>query len=241
MPERLPLLSGRENPSLRSKWLTAMLAAFAFVRPAGAREATPMASTTLGRVALSWSAPGDDYHVGRAAGYDLRYAIYPIDANNFRYATQATGLSTPRLAGEQEFFTVEGLLPHTLYYFAIKTVDEAGNWSAMSNVVQEFSHATVSTDPEILPLDLSIPYPNPARSTTRLELSLPQDTHVRVDVYDVSGRRIRTLADGLLGLGRRTLEWDLAASDGGRVRPGVYMIIGQLGGERFKRRIVVTR
>jgi len=48
---------------------------------------------------------------------------------------QATGEPAPHAAGAAETFTVAGLVASTTYYFAIKTRDEASNWSTLSNVV----------------------------------------------------------------------------------------------------------
>src|SRR5207253_5262531 len=42
----------------------------------------------------------------------------------------------PRLAGSGESFIVPGLEPGTLYYFAVKVKDNAGNESALSNLAQ---------------------------------------------------------------------------------------------------------
>ena len=86
-------------------------------------------------VTLSWTAPGDDSNDGTAAAYDLRYttagAITADEA--FNAATPAAGLPAPQAAGAAETFTIIGLMPGTTYFFAIKTADEAGNISGLSN------------------------------------------------------------------------------------------------------------
>jgi hypothetical protein len=68
------------------------------------------------------------------------------------------------------------------------------------------------------------PFPNPARATTHLHLDLPRDTHVRVSVHDLLGRRVRTLSDGLLAAGPH--EWDWRGTDdaGSRVPVGIYHV-----------------
>ena len=105
---------------------------------------TPIASQAA-NVTLSWTAPGDDGNVGTAALYDLRYSISPINDGNWDAATQVAGLPAPSPAGTDESVSVTGLDPNTTYYFAIKTADEAANWSALSNV------ASVATADEIPP------------------------------------------------------------------------------------------
>ncbi len=90
---------------------------------------------------LTWSAPGDDGLTGLAAAYDLRYSTTPINDANFTSATPVSPQPVPLLAGSAQSFLALNLTPGTTYYFAIKTRDEAGNWSSLSNV------RTVATTP----------------------------------------------------------------------------------------------
>ena len=84
-------------------------------------------------VTLKWTAVGDDENEGTASGYDIRYSTEIIDDSNFPDATQATGEPIPSAAGTEETCTVTGLSPGTGYFFAIKTYDEAPNFSLTSN------------------------------------------------------------------------------------------------------------
>ncbi len=110
------------------------LAAPDTVRPApiAALEVTNTTETT---VALRWAAVGDDSLTGTAASYDIRRSTSPITAANWSSATQITGEPTPSAPGALQTFTVTGLSRQTSYYFAMKVADEAGNPSALSNVV----------------------------------------------------------------------------------------------------------
>ena len=94
--------------------------------------AAPAAATSI---TLNWTSPGDDSLTGTAAQYDIRYSTSAITGANFNSATQASGEPAPKAPGQAETFTVTGLTPGTLYYFAIKTADESANWSGISNVV----------------------------------------------------------------------------------------------------------
>ena len=94
-------------------------------------------------VQLTWTAPGDDGGLGTAALYDLRWSSAPITSANFAAATAVAGLSVPLVAGTSQSTVVTGLTPGTQYYFALKSSDEAGNWSGLSNVL---AVTTTSTD-----------------------------------------------------------------------------------------------
>lgn len=86
-------------------------------------------------ITLSWTAPGDDGIIGTATSYDLRYAtVGPLVSDtDFDNAAQLQGEPVPQAAGGVETFTIAGLAPGTTYFFGIKTTDDAGNVSGLSN------------------------------------------------------------------------------------------------------------
>jgi len=97
--------------------------------------ATARAQVTETSVTLAWTAPGDDSLSGQATRYDLRWARSPIASlAHFALATPAGALPLPAPAGMPQGATVTGLTPATTYWFALRTEDEAGNASALSNV-----------------------------------------------------------------------------------------------------------
>ncbi len=93
-----------------------------------------VSSVTTSSATLTWTAPGDDGNTGTATSYDIRYSTSLITTANWGSASQATAEPAPAAAGTGQSFTVPGLAAGTTYYFAIKTSDEAGNISALSNV-----------------------------------------------------------------------------------------------------------
>lgn len=127
--DEVPNWSGLSNVISRTT-----LAAPDLVRPGPVATVTVTGSTET-TVALRWTAVGDDSLTGTATSYDVRYSTSPITATNWASATQATGEPTPGSAGTVQNFTVSGLTRQTTYYFALKVADEAGNVSALSNVV----------------------------------------------------------------------------------------------------------
>jgi hypothetical protein len=88
-----------------------------------------------GEAVLQWVAPGNDGNVGTASSYDLRYSTKMITAANFDAATKAATVPIPLIAGTTQGCTIDRLNPNQTYYFAIKTVDSAGNWSALSRIL----------------------------------------------------------------------------------------------------------
>ena len=188
---------------------------------------------------LQWTAPGDDGAAGRARAYLLRYSTQPITGANFDRATMVVTAPPPGPAGSRESFTVHGLAPDTRYYFAIKAVDDAGNWSALSNVMTFQALATGAVD---LPatVSLSAPWPNPARTSVRCAVALPRTAMVQVDAFSVDGRHVRRLASGWHPAGHREISWDLRDESGNRVPAGIYLVRACLDGTVRSERVAVV-
>lgn len=191
-------------------------------------------------ITLSWTAPGDDGTIGRATRYDLRYSLLPITAVNFAQATPVLGLPTPGMAGTTETFAIGGLNSGATYYFAVKTVDDAGNWSSLSNVVVKQAPVTGVGDGG-LELSFANPWPSPARDMMRCAFALPQAGPIDVQIFDVTGRHVRTLASGWREAGRGELTWDLRDRSGRTVGTGMYLMRARLGGRDWSRRVLVVR
>lgn len=51
-------------------------------------------------------------------------------------------------------------------------------------------------------------YPNPFNPTTTIEFGLPQQQHVTVDVFNLNGQKVATLANGMLSAGVHRLHWN---------------------------------
>ena len=65
-------------------------------------------------------------------------------------------------------------------------------------------------------------WPNPFNPSTTLVFSLPAAGWVKLTVYDVSGRRVRTLVDGLMVAGEHQLSWDGRDDHATDLPSGVY-------------------
>ena len=80
-------------------------------------------------------------------------------------------------------------------------------------------------------------YPNPvegAGASTRISFMLPDKRDVRVEVFDLLGRPVMTLADGLFEAGRHTLD-----IGPGRLVAGSYIYTLTSGSLRLTRRLSV--
>jgi len=90
-------------------------------------------SATSTSVILAWTAVGDDHSDMQASGYDIRYALTPLDDSTWDLAFHVENEPAPAAAGCAEILEVRGLHPSATYYFAMKVSDDVANWSEISN------------------------------------------------------------------------------------------------------------
>lgn len=160
-------------------------------------------------VVLEWTP------IAAAFTYDLQLALTADFASP---VLDTTGLPQPRL----ELAVLQALQDH---YWRVRAVNAAGNsdWS-----VAFYFKTAKGTDTEpseaLRTFTLEQNHPNPFRDQTRLVfyLDAPSPTPVRLAVYDVQGRLIRILAEGVLGPGRHEQVWDGLDAGGQPVASGVY-------------------
>lgn len=88
------------------------------------------ASVSGGAITLVWTATGDDARAGRASEYRIFWAD---DPGNIEQGHPVDG-PVPKVAGESEELTLQGLPGGQTYYFGLRVVDKAQNASPLSNV-----------------------------------------------------------------------------------------------------------
>lgn len=100
-------------------------------------------------------------------------------------------------------------------------------------------------DETVLPqrFDVGAPYPNPfgtaAASELAIPIEIPDRRPVRLEVYDLLGRRLFSRDAELSG--RTTLTWSGRDSVGHAVAPGLYLVRISSDGLQFVRQVVVMR
>jgi outer membrane protein assembly factor BamB len=79
--------------------------------------------------------------------YEIRYSSVPITSENFTNATEVTdNVPIPDSSGLLQSVEITSLAPQTEYYFALKTTDDAGNQSLISNIINQITLPVPLTD-----------------------------------------------------------------------------------------------
>jgi len=90
----------------------------------------------------------------------------------------------------------------------------------------DFAIVAVGDDPEVPPASFTVgsPHPNPFNPSTKVRLYLPASGDLRLEVYDLQGRKVRSLYGGRIDAGWHTMVWD-GRDDAGRVQSsGLYFM-----------------
>ena len=102
----------------------------------------------------------------------------------------------------------------------------------------------VSTDvPGDLPrpvvtIHLAQNYPNPFRARTAIQFDAVEPGNAVIQVFDVTGRKVRTLLERRVDEGAHVVHWNGVDDLGRSVSPGVYFYTLKLGGGSATKRMI---
>ena len=91
-----------------------------------------------------------------------------------------------------------------------------------------------TTDEETIPtVTIS---PNPANPVTTISYSINEASHVKLEVFNVSGQKVTTLVDGYMNAGAHS-----ATFDGTNLSSGVYLYNFESKGFRKHGKLLIVR
>jgi len=163
---------------------------------------------------------------GEPTNWQLRRGILEGD---FLYCPADKGYVFPE--GKKVVFycqTDEGkYLPGDVYDNLTNKADAVDNGSGGYN----FSVLPVSSD-DILAVENERPnsfqlfqnYPNPFNPVTSISFILPEPGNVTIDIYDITGRKVETIADGFRQAGSHCFSWN-----GEKFSSGLYFCTVRVG------------
>lgn len=113
----------------------------------------------------------------------------------------------------------------------------AGFWSkpgAKASVLE-------GTFPGLLTTELLGSFPNPFRGSTVIEYAVAKECFVEITVFDIRGRRVRTLACEVKQPGRYTTSWDGKDETGHDTSPGLYFHRMSAGDFRSVKKMILLK
>jgi flagellar hook assembly protein FlgD len=84
-------------------------------------------------------------------------------------------------------------------------------------------------------------YPNPFNPVTTLRYELPEQTHVNITIYDMLGRKVKTLINQTQDAGYRSVIWEATNDYGKPVSAGIYLYQIQAGEYNSTQKMVLLK
>ena len=116
---------------------------------------------------------------------------------------------------------------------------QGGFWSSSNQPTDAPPDTTEGSGPFVFRLQGNIP--NPFTSQTSISFSLAREEDVRLRVYDLAGRVVRTVLESRLGAGRHQVAWDGRDDAGRSVAQGIYFLRLRAGSFKADRKMALLR
>jgi len=84
-------------------------------------------------------------------------------------------------------------------------------------------------------------YPNPFNPSTTINYNILKDEYVNINIYDLTGKRIKSLVNSKVGIGFNQVEWDATNSFGQTVAAGVYIYVIEVGDFRSSKKMIFLK
>ncbi|MEP0545364.1 MAG: T9SS type A sorting domain-containing protein, partial [Rhodothermales bacterium] len=189
---------------------------------------------------------GDSNYYGVTA-LDDNVSGYNLDAGGGAnptdedvYNSMTTFFPIPQLVGDRR--TVIGVGPYDIAAGDTETVrfafvggEDLDGLIANARVAQGGGVDVEASTPDGT-FVLESAYPNPFASATTIGFTLPSAQDVTLTVYDVLGRRVATLVDGVRQAGEQTVRFDASS-----LPSGMYFYRLEAGGTQLTQRVTVIR
>ncbi len=89
--------------------------------------------------------------------------------------------------------------------------------------------------------ELSQNYPNPFNPSTNIQYSLPESRNIRMVIYDISGKEIKTLVNSFEEAGQHNITWDGTNNKNLKVSSGVYFYTLSAGNLNLTKKLILLK
>jgi hypothetical protein len=112
-----------------------------------------------------------------------------------------------------------------MYPFVILEINGASCQFAIDDIYWDGAPTSIEApDLSTLPTEFSLEqnYPNPFNPATTLRFGIPENSDVRLTIYDVQGRVVHSITEHNRSPGRHAYTWSGTNQSGGPVETGIY-------------------
>jgi hypothetical protein len=188
-------------------------------------------------ITLNWSVSTDE----DISGFNLyRRFSTPTGVSPVREIAQSplqsgenyvwTKVNTSLITGTNPYsYTDRNVMPETSYEYKLE---------AVTNDTSEMLGTTECTSEKGTPesFDITSIYPCPASDRIRIDVVIPEQADIDISIYDITGRKVATVASGLYNSGEYTLTSDVSG-----LKNGVYILRMNSDGFSASKNFTVAR
>jgi len=116
---------------------------------------------------------------------------------------------------------ITSILDGSIQYF-IDTLDIFSGVGALHVILMINQDLLISVQEKVQTAHLGINYPNPFTNQTNIPVTINRQDEISLEVFDIRGLKIKTLASHSYQPGAHIFNWDCSDADGNRVVSGVY-------------------
>ncbi len=138
----------------------------------------------------------------------------------------------PKLNDHIEF--ILGCVEYTYDQFEIEVRSDDDIGPVTTGVAETSAQVPVE-------FSLSQNYPNPFNPSTQFIYTVPEDTDLRIEIFNVLGQRVRTLVNGNVQAGRHTVTWNGRDDAQVELASGIYFCRFQAGDIRRVQKMVLMK
>ena len=189
-----------------------------------------------------WATPGGDFNATRLSDFNVRIVDQVVMSRhteafidmmeswilnpetNFGIIVKNEDEATPQQAvrfASRETATSPASRPALVIYHR----------DAFTTSIDDEGHIERSEGPQLLSN-----YPNPFNPTTQIRWTMDVGRETRIAVYDLLGREITILMDGIVPSGQHSVTFDAAG-----LPSGVYVVVLESGGMRDVRKVTLLK
>ena len=144
--------------------------------------------------------------------------VMPHATNTIWVGTEI-GLFTSRSFGSWWQYANNGLPPVSIWRMKVRDDEVVLGTHGRGVWTVPLSEVRVGVDDGLAEVpskfNLSPNYPNPFNATTTIQFQVPEQSSVRLAVYDATGRRVAVLADRVFATGIHELQWNASGHASG--------------------------
>lgn len=167
------------------------------------------AESTFGGIVLQWATESETDHLGfvierRLTGSEDDWQVISSYKTNSDLVSQGNSSTHKNYQ-----FTDNDVQTDMDYEYKVYAVDVSGNIS--SEQIIRVQHTSS------LPMEMALlqNYPNPFNPSTHIQFDLPEDSHAKLSIYNVSGQLVDVLLDGQMNAGTHMKSLNASAYSAG--------------------------